>query len=292
MKKFLGILFFSLLFVSPLQAKNISLSKDLGIGLKAKVSSVSHKKKYGFKKVNAEGGHPVRAGETSMKFEVRPGDCGKSKGGYSDCKNDAERWELMINPVSSGEYWYAWSIYFPKEHKHFSGRGWLVASQFHQDHTNGKDDFPIFMFWDHVGGYWLCIDYRMGNPNKLAKRSYGSKYNVLQLLSEKEVSGKWNDIIVNVNWTDKKDKGFFKVWVNGELKLNHQGKTKMKGSKPYWKWGLYRGGFKEDFIPKDLYKTQVIYYDELRKTKKTCEKLKLEHIGYKCVNGNEIQKIN
>ena len=88
----------------------------------------------------------------------------------------------MINPVSSGEYWYAWSIYFPEEHKHFNGRGWLVASQFHQDHTNGKDDFPIFMFWDHVGGYWLCIDYRMGNPNKLAKRSYSSKYNVLQLL--------------------------------------------------------------------------------------------------------------
>ena len=95
MKKFLGILFFSLLFVSPLQAKNISLSKDLGIGLKAKVSSVSHKKKYGFKKVKAEDGYPVRAGEMSMKFEVRPGDCGKSKGGYSDCKNDAERWELM-----------------------------------------------------------------------------------------------------------------------------------------------------------------------------------------------------
>ena len=92
MKKLFGILFFCLLYINPLQAKNISLSKDLGIGLKAKVSSVSHKKKYGFKKVNAEVGHPVRAGETSMRFEVRPGDCGKSKGGYSDCKNDAERW--------------------------------------------------------------------------------------------------------------------------------------------------------------------------------------------------------
>ena len=45
MKKLLGILVMGLLFVSPLQAKNISLSKDLGIGLKAKVSSVSHKKK-------------------------------------------------------------------------------------------------------------------------------------------------------------------------------------------------------------------------------------------------------
>ena len=45
MKKLLGIFFFGLLFISHLQAKNISLSKDLGIGLKAKVSSVSHKKK-------------------------------------------------------------------------------------------------------------------------------------------------------------------------------------------------------------------------------------------------------
>ena len=45
MKKLFGILFFCLLFINPLQAKNISLSKDLGIGLKAKVSSVSHKKK-------------------------------------------------------------------------------------------------------------------------------------------------------------------------------------------------------------------------------------------------------
>ena len=64
MKKILGILFFCLLFVNSLQAKNISLSKDLGIGLKAKVSSVSHKKKYGFKKVKAEDDYPVRAGET------------------------------------------------------------------------------------------------------------------------------------------------------------------------------------------------------------------------------------
>ena len=65
----------------------------------------------------------------------------------------------------------------------------------------------------------------------------------------------------------------------------------MKGSTPYWKWGLYRGGFKEDSIPKNLYKTQTIYYDELRKAKKTCEKLKLEQIGYQCVNGNNIQKL-
>jgi hypothetical protein len=97
--------------------------------------------------------------------------------------------------------------------------------------------------------------------------------------------------VILFKWSDKKDKGFFKIWANGELKLNHKGKTKMKGTKPYWKWGLYRGGFKEDYISKALYTTQVIYYDELRQMKKTCKKLNLEHISYKCVNGNEIQKL-
>ena len=44
-KKFLGSLVLVLLFTNVLEAKNISFSKDLGIGVKARVSSVSHKKK-------------------------------------------------------------------------------------------------------------------------------------------------------------------------------------------------------------------------------------------------------
>ena len=291
MKKLLGILVLSLLFSNgEIAAKNIKFSKDLGIGVKARVSSVSHKKKYSFQKVKAEDGHPVRYGEMSMRFEVRPGDCGASSG-YSDCKNDAERSELMNQEVRAGEFWYAWSVYFPKEHKDFGGKGWFVASQFHQNNKKDGYDFPMFMFWDHTGGYWMIIHKKMGNPNNLPSRDSGSKFNAKRLLSEEEVLGKWNDIIVHARWSDKEDKGFFKVWVNGELKLTHEGKTKMKGSEPYWKWGLYRGGFKEDYISKALYTTQVIYYDELRQAKKTCKKLSLEHIGYKCVNGNDIQKL-
>jgi len=295
MKKLLGILVLGLLLSNNVEAeKKVKFSKDLALGLnKSAVSSVSHKKNYSFEKVKAEDGHPVRSGEESMRFEVRPGDCGISKGGYDDCKNDAERSELHNGQMDwgsgKGELWYAWSIYFPKEHKHFSGKGWNVVSQFHQDHN--KYDFPTFMFWDHTGGYWICIDRRMGNPSNLARRTSGSQFNAKQLLKEKEVLGKWNDLVVHVKWSDKEDKGFFKIWVNGELKLNHQGKTKMKGTKPYWKWGLYRGGFREDYISKSLYTTQVIYYDELRQTKKNCKKLNLENIGYKCVNGNDIQKL-
>ena len=51
MKKFLGILSFAFLIVNPSEAKNVSLPKDLAIGLKARVSSVSHKKNMDLKKL-------------------------------------------------------------------------------------------------------------------------------------------------------------------------------------------------------------------------------------------------
>ena len=192
MKKLLGIIVLFLLINNDEAAKKVKFSKDLALGLnKSEVSTVSHKKRYSFEKVKAKDGHPVRFGEESMRFEVRPGDCGISKGGYDDCKNDAEKSELHNGQMNwgggKGELWYAWSIYFPKQHKHFNGKGWLVVSQFHQDHN--KYDFPTFMFWDHRGGYWICIDRRMGNPSNLARRTSGSKFNAKQLLTEKEDKG-------------------------------------------------------------------------------------------------------
>ena len=51
------------------------------------------------------------------------------------------------------------------------------------------------MFWDHVGGYWLCVDYRMGNPNKLAKRSYNFTVGVNWLgINEEELRQQFNKI--------------------------------------------------------------------------------------------------
>ena len=31
--------------------------------------------------------------------------------------------------------------------------------------------------------------------------------------------GKWTDILINVNWSKKED-GFFKLWINDELKYD------------------------------------------------------------------------
>ena len=36
--------------------------------------------------------------------------------------------------------------------------------------------------------------------------------------------GKWNDILIHGNFTSKED-GFYKVWVNNELKYEHKSKV-------------------------------------------------------------------
>ena len=51
---------------------------------------------------------------------------------------------------------------------------------------------------------------------------------------------RWNDILINANWTDKKE-GFFRVWVNGKLSYKYLALTKSsKGKKVYQKFGVYR----------------------------------------------------
>ena len=98
--------------------------------------------------------------------------------------------------------------------------------------------------------------------------------------------GIWNDILINANWTDKKE-GFFRVWVNGKLSFKYYGSTKSKGKKVYQKFGVYRSFMSRFKESKSVdYKSvsvpgQVVYFDEVR-TGKSCSKLKLEQLGYDC----------
>ena len=80
--------------------------------------------------------------------------------------------------------------------------------------------------------------------------------------------GKWNDILVNVNWTHKDD-GYFKLWANNKLVFDFKGATKSKGVKTYYKFGIYRSKVS---IYKQIHKKdipiQVVYFDEVRAGKK------------------------
>ena len=294
MKKLLGIVVLGLLFVFSAFGKEPEypkLPKDVALGAKYFKSLISDDyKDYGMQVVDKKDGHPVRLGNKSIRFEVRPGDCSVADG-YNDCEHDSERHELSGKEMSGGTWWFAWSIYFPEDH--FNGYPtYVTLGQFHQ---YGKYSYPPWMFTNYKGGYWFRQ--RISNTSPDVSKTL----KIYPLLSRKEVLGKWNDVLVNVKWSHKKD-AFIKVWINGKIFYDYEGRTKAKGSKPYFKFGLYRSEMKADWLyskfNKDKLKglpTQIIYYDEVRRIKgKSCEKLKLEDLGYSCeeLEGQEITKID
>jgi hypothetical protein len=132
-----------------------------------------------------------------------------------------------------------------------------MLTQFHQERKH-----VIWMFKNKRGGYWL--------------ENYVPEYTVenIKILTKDQMLGKWNDILINVNWSHEDD-GFFKVWANDKLVYDFKGKTKSKGVKTYFKFGIYRtevSHYKQRHnkeIP-----TQVVYFDEVRAGKKKQDVIK------------------
>jgi hypothetical protein len=236
-------------------AKDIRLPKDVGSGNVYTKSLKKGFKKYGYKIVNKKDGHPVRAGEKSIRFEVRNGDCGEDPGKWSDCKNDRQRHELSGDRFR-GKAWYAYSIYLPNDFKTVYPVKSAMA-QFHQ-----KGSWPTLMFQFTDMGYYA--DRQLGYQTQEMKK----------LLDVKDMIGKWNDILIHINSTSK-DSGFYKIWVNGNLKYEYNG-TITGGKENYFKFGIYQTKVSvwPMYHPDTPYPTQVVYYDEIRagKSKKAVKK--------------------
>ena len=154
------------------------------------------------------------------RFEVRAGDCG-AQPGWSDCDSDRERSELSENgsaPLGS-EYWYGWSFYLPPNHPNIYPAK-VAFGQFHQRNSRS----PAFMFQNDAGG--LLID-----------KNFGHSTERVPLISQDDLLGRWHHIEVHAKW-DKLD-GFFRVYVNGDLRYETTGSTS-SGADIYFKYGLYR----------------------------------------------------
>ncbi len=278
MKKFLEILVLIFLFSGNLLAgdslKNMELTKDTGFGdLYGKSLTGNYYKDYGMQIVNKADDHPVRLGQESIRFEVQPGDCGADDpkhGDWSDCKEDRERHELAGRYMKNGStWWYAWSIYFPEDHINV----FPTSAAYGQFHQSGS--FPLFMFKERENGYWLSVTIRNDHTDES-----------IEVLDDKDMRGKWNDILVNVKWSHKKN-GFFKLWANGKLIYELQGQTKSKGTEAYFKFGLYRTYMsrwlesKKNINKSNGVPGQIVYFDEIRKVNE-CNKLKINELGYSC----------
>ena len=227
-------------------AKDIRLPKDVGSGNSYSKSLGSGFKKHGYTIVNKKDGHPVRAGEKSIRFEVRFGDCGKDKapGTWNDCEGLRQRHELSGDRFK-GKAWYAYSIYLPEDFVNIFPVKQAMA-QFHQ-----KGSWPTLMFQLTDEGYYADRQWQYQTDE------------FRKLLEVKDMIGKWNDILININSTSK-DKGFYKVWVNNELKYEFSGPT-TKGNESYFKFGIYHTWINRwDENKRGPFPTQVVYYDEIR----------------------------
>ena len=225
--------------------KSLSSGSGWGFGRSLPLGA----KKHGYQVVSAPD-HPVRYGQYSEKFEVRPGDCSKGMGGHDDCKTDRERSELIQRYETQkrgDEYWYRWSIYLPPTHQNIH-RVKVAYGQFHQEGC-----LPVVMFQEYEGGYWLNIKPSINKGLDDDRK----------LLEAKEFIGKWNDIVVHARWTKYSD-GWFKVWVNGEEKTSYYGKT-MSCKEVYFKYGVYRTFVSLNSKSKTV--TTIAYYDGVVRSK-------------------------
>ena len=317
MKKILGIIVFSLMFCNfsfsgemNLWNKNIKLPKDVSRGYnKGWIfgNNFDHKTRltpdYAFKIVNKSDDHPVRFGKQSIRFELRRGDCGKDPGGYDDCtiwKKDigmsSERHELGSENNFKGTTWHTFSI-FLKDPFPIKGHNYEHIS-LGQLHGSGNSN-PSFK-WDvdketyqirRRTACYLKEFIKHSGKSKSGEESFKCSTSMAgnnreNLISKKDLIGKWHDIILNIKWTTKQD-GYFKQWINGKLVYHYKGNTsKPRGSKNAFRFGIYRGNTYD--TPKDS--THIVYYDEIRVAKK-CEKIGLKDLGYSCKDLEE-QKIS
>ena len=254
MKKILSLIIFIFFYFNNCLAINLPNDVSSGNNYFKSMDEFGQFKDYGAEIVSKSDGYPVRSGQKSLRFEIRGGDCQNNSKGWNDCELKRERHELHGKKLfRKGEWWYAWSIFFPKDFKEVAPVR-VYMGQFHsKDKEYGDERNPPWMFFntsrENLGGYWI---------NNMVRVPAGHS---TQLLTREEAYGKWNDILINVKWTDKED-GFMKIWVNEKIKLDYTGPTKRKGA-VYFKFGIYRVRIFDKSTP-----TQIVFFDEIRTGKK------------------------
>ena len=206
----------------------------------------------------------ARAGTFYQRFELRNGDCFPSPdGGWNDCKNDRERFELSSRPrqIPSDKHCYGYSLMVDGNFKSL-GSVRTTLGQVHQKGgpkgtAGGFKSFPpliqIQAKYNHLIFGWHELT---GDENNIT-----DKQREFQLANISDMKGIWTDISFCLDFSNKR----IDAWVNGEKKVEVlRSPINFKPEAIYFKYGIYRS-----FISKfkerngDL-PTQIVYFDEVR----------------------------
>ena len=198
-------------------------------------------------------------GDKSIRFESNDGECWKEPK-WNDCTNDRERTELYYKKKPwKKERWYRFYIHLPKDYNSIApAKMSLIQWKRH------KPSKVLVMFQHMHAG--LTFN-RNGD-------TFRDSYVLLK--KNEELLGNWTQIIFNTNWHPDPDKGFMKVWIDGQLKIDFKGISNhpSKGKEQSLRYGLYNSSmsrYKNIFETKKM-PQRIIFFDGVRSEKK-CEKL-------------------
>jgi len=209
-------------------------------------------------------------GDKSFRFEVNHGECGQAEG-WSDCENERERSELYFewkdNQFGAArdekwkrEKWYRFYLFVPK------GFNSVVPAKTSLiQWKRRRPSRVIIMFQYHKGGLLFNL-----NGDTFAKDQW------YLMKKDKELRGQWTEILFNTNWHPDADKGYMKVWIDGEMKFDYKGKANddVKGKELNLRFGIYNSFLNKyrKVTGNTTYPQRVVYFDGV-KGDTTCEKL-------------------
>lgn len=165
----------------------------------------------------------ARLGSKAGFALLRPGDPSSSAGGY--------RAEYHGNDHTGhgSERWHGISYYFPKD--------------YHQGSNSSTfNDRIIFQFADQGSPMFsLHLDpasEELRLRRKLPERDSNGKPQFEVLGRWPFETGRWYDVVFHAKWTTN-NSGLFELYIDGERRVNYQGRTLAERDVTYSKWGIY-----------------------------------------------------
>jgi len=161
-----------------------------------------------------------------------------SKAGYAhlddsdgrEAKTDGFRAEYhgSDHAGNGDERWHGISFYFPEDVDQGNNSGWNDRIIF-QFADQGSPMFSLHMDVD-AGELWV--------RRKLPERNSDGKPQFETLGRWPFETGQWYDMVFHAEWSTGSS-GSFEVYVDGQRRVNYQGRTLAERDSTYSKWGIY-----------------------------------------------------
>ena len=232
----------------------------------------------------------TRHGDTAFFIQAPGDECFQRQ---SDCNrpdgSSYKRVEAKRADGFIGMSWVSFSFMIPDTYE-FDSTDMSIA-QFHSQYGPYPPMFMLFinemgLVWHHESPEGMFVGEKgmhTCSPGSSTKKYCEKQMEDYQLIPFSELkTNVWYDVVFNINFDNKNiDKGFHKIWINGELVHERHNQTLWKRHKgadsrdmiANFNFGLYGSAKNNSY--------QAMYADEIHFGRK-CSKLGINNLGYDC----------